>query len=141
MGKRNDKPKKEEEIDIKQTVKAFVSEEKVEKSQEQEILEYKEKKKPEKLRNLTPEEIKKVKEKEAEEEEKLKRIKQELLQSLKVRIPEIERRFAIVLDDSKNKKFSEKENIKVKETGGKQPKKEEKQAEHTQEVEQDEREQ
>lgn len=139
MEKRSNK-QKNEEIDIKETIKGFVSAEQEEKSQEQEIMDYEEKKKSERLRNLTPEEIKNIKEKENEEEERLKRIKQELLQSLKVRIPEIEKRF-FIFEDNKNRKISDKENIRVKETGGIQKQKEEKREETKQEIEQDEREQ
>ncbi|MCI8654658.1 MAG: hypothetical protein HFJ48_02120 [Clostridia bacterium] len=139
MGKRIDKIKEEEKVDVAETIKGFISEDKPEKTQEQEILEFKEKKKAIRARNLTVEEEKRIKEKEAEEEEKLRRVKQELLQSLKVRIPEIEKKFAITLDDSKNKKFAEKEKIKIKETGGKQEQREEKKQEQTQEKEQEER--
>ena len=141
MGKRIDKIKKEETVDIKGTIKGFVSEDKPEKTQEQEILEFKEKKKVAKMRNLTLEEAKKVKEREEEEEERLKRIKQELIQSLRVRIPEIEKKFSMTLDEGKNKKFSEKENIKIKENGGKQPQKETKKEDYVQEEEKEEREQ
>ena len=106
MGKRSNK-QKNEEIDVKGTIKGFVSAEQEEKTQEQEIMDYQEKKKAERLRNLTSEEVRRIKEKEEEEEEKLKRIKQELLQSLKVRIPEIEKRF-FIFEDNKNKKASYK---------------------------------
>lgn len=139
MGKRSNK-QKNEEIDVKGTIKGFVSAEQEEKTQEQEIIDYQEKKKAERLRNLTSEEVRRIKEKEEEEEEKLKRIKQELLQSLKVRIPEIEKRF-FIFEDNKNKKASDKENMKVKETGGIQKQKEEKKEEIKHEIEQDEREQ
>lgn len=132
MGRRSDKIKEEEKVDVKGTIKGFMVAEQAEKTQEQEILDYKEKKKTEKRRNLTEEELKRKKEKDEEEEEKLKKIKQELLQSLKVRIPEIEKKFfAMLVEDNRNKKFSEKENIKIKETGGKKPEIEEKQEEHT----------
>lgn len=134
MGRRSDKIKEEEKVDVSGTIKGFITAEPSEKTQEQEILEYKEKRKAEKLRNLTPDEIKRRKEKEDEEEKKLKRIKQELLQSLKVRIPEIEKRFRMTLEDRKDKKFPEKENIRVKDSGGEQPQKqikEKKQEEHT----------
>lgn len=145
MGRRSDKIKEEEKVDVTGTIKGFITEEQSQKTQEQEILDYKEKKKTEKLRNVTQEEIKRRKEKEDEEEEKLKRIKQELLQSLKVRIPEIERKFfAMLVGDNRDKKFSEKENIKVKDAGGEQPQKQVKQKKqegHIQETEQEEREQ
>lgn len=132
MGRRSDKIKEEEKVDVKGTIKGFMVAEQAEKTQEQEILDYKEKKKTEKKRNLTEEELKRKKEKDEEEEEILKKIKQELLQSLKVRIPEIEKKFfAMLVEDNRNKKFSEKENIKIKETGGKKPEIEEKQEEHT----------
>lgn len=138
MGRRSDKIKEEEKVDVKGTIKGFMVAEQAEKTQEQEILDYKEKKKTEKRRNLTEEELKRKKEKDEEEEEKLKKIKQELLQSLKVRIPEIEKKFfAMLVEDNRNKKFSEKENIKIKETGGKKPEIEEKQEE--QETEEKER--
>ena len=139
MGKRSNK-QKNEEIDVKGTIKGFVSAEQEEKTQEQEIMDYQEKKKAERLRNLTSEEVRRIKEKEEEAEEKLKRIKQELLLSLKVRIPEIEKSF-LIFEDNKNKKESDKENMKVKETGGIQKQKEEKKEEIKHEIEQDEREQ
>ena len=132
---------KEETLDIKGTIKGFVSEDKPEKTQEQEILEFKEKKKVAKMRNLTLEEAKKVKGREEEEEERLKRIKQELIQSLRVRIPEIEKKFSMMLDEGKNNKFSEKENIKIKENGGRQAQKETKKEDYVQEEEKGEREQ
>lgn len=141
MGKRSNKVIKEDEIDIKQTIRGFVSAEQEEKTQEQEILDYKEKKDTEKLRNMSPEEIRKQKEKEAEEEERLKKIKQELLRSLKERIPEIEKKFFVMLDDRKDRKLSEKENLKVKEAGGGQQQQEEKKEENIKEPEQEEREQ
>ncbi len=135
MGRRSDKIKEEEKIDVKGTIKGFMVEEQEQKTQEQEILDYKEKKKAEKRRNLTEEELKRKREKDNEEEEKLKKIKQELLQSLKVRIPEIEKKFiAMLVGDNKNKKFPEKENIRVKDSGGEKPQKQEeqrKQEEHT----------
>lgn len=108
---------------IKETIIGFVSEEKEEKTQEQEILEYQEKKKKIDLKNLTEEEIKKVKEKETEEEERLKRIKQELLHSLKVRVPEIEKAFGI--QEKSPKKENVKEKVKVEQREGQVQKKRE----------------
>lgn len=119
------KEKKEIEekvADVKGTIIGFIEEDPAEKTQEQEIQDFKLKKQNEReLSKLSEEEQKEKRKKYEEEEEKLENVKTELLKSIKERIPAIEKRFKLVIQQNKKEKVVEKfksktlENLQEKE--------------------------
>ena len=106
----NDKKNKQEKVtDVKGTIIGFVAPDPEEKTQEQEIEEFKIKKETEKeLAKLSEEEQKKKREEYEEEEKKLEVIKIELLKSIKERIPKIEEKFKINISNSRKGNVVEK---------------------------------
>lgn len=102
--KKSSKVIQEQVTDIKGTIVGFIEPEQEEKTQEQEIQEFTLQKQSEKkLLKLSNEEQKAKRKKYAEEEERLEKVKAELLQSIRIRIPEIEKRFRII--DPKHRKI------------------------------------
>lgn len=112
--KKAGKTSNEEKVtDIKGTIVGFVAPDPKEKTQEQEIQDFKLKKQNEKeLGVLSEEEQKKKREQYEEEEEKLEKVKAELLQSIKIRIPAIEKKFKMIEQTKKKGKVVEKQNVK-----------------------------
>lgn len=112
--KKAGKTSNEEKVtDIKGTIVGFIAPDSKEKTQEQEIQDFKLKKQNEKeLEVLSEEEQKKKREQYEEEEEKLEKVKAELLQSIKVRIPAIEKKFKMIVQTKKKGKVVEKQNVK-----------------------------
>ena len=112
--KKTDKKNSEEKVtDVKGTIIGFVAPDPKEKTQEQEIQDFELKKQSEReLARLSEEEQKKKRKEYAEEEKKLEKVKAELLQSIKVRIPAIEKKFKIELTNNKKGKVVEKQNVK-----------------------------
>ena len=112
--KKTGKIENEEKVtDIKGTIVGFVAPDPKEKTQEQEIQDFELKKQSEReLARLSEEEQKKKRKEYAEEEKKLEKVKAELLQSIKVRIPAIEKKFKIELTNNKKGKVVEKQNVK-----------------------------
>ena len=116
---------KENQIDVKNTIVGFIAPEEPEKTQEQEIIDFKLKRDREQVEEEEKKEEKKLSYE--EEEERLKKIKQELLQSLNVRIPAIEKRFKMQEPTLKKQKIKgleentiaiekgQQENITIKE--------------------------
>lgn len=103
----------EKVTDIKGTIVGFVAPDPKEKTQEQEIQDFELKKQSEReLARLSEEEQKKKRKEYAKEEERLEKVKAELLQSIKVRIPAIEKKFKIELTNNKKGKVVEKQNVK-----------------------------
>ena len=114
--KKTDKRNSEEKVtDVKGTIIGFVAPDATEKTQEQEIQDFELKKQTEReLARLSEEEQKKKRKEYEKESEKLEKVKAELLQSIKVRIPEIEKKFKIELTNNKKGKVVEKQNLKGK---------------------------
>lgn len=112
--KKTGKIESEEKVtDIKGTIVGFVAPDPKEKTQEQEIQDFELKKQSEReLARLSEEEQKKKRKEYAKEEERLEKVKAELLQSIKVRIPAIEKKFKIELTNNKKGKVVEKQNVK-----------------------------
>ena len=112
--KKVEKINSEEKVtDVKGTIIGFVAPDPKEKTQEQEIQDFELKKQSEReLARLSEEEQKKKRKEYAEEEKKLEKVKAELLQSIKVRIPAIEKKFKIELTNNKKGKVVEKQNVK-----------------------------
>ena len=112
--KKTGKIENEEKVtDIKGTIVGFVAPDPKEKTQEQEIQDFELKKQSEReLARLSEEEQKKKRKEYKEEEERLEKVKAELLQSIKVRIPAIEKKFKIELPNNKKGKVVEKQNVK-----------------------------
>lgn len=112
--KKTGKINSEEKVtDIKGTIVGFVAPDPKEKTQEQEIQDFELKKQSEReLSRLSEEEQKKKRKEYAKEEERLEKVKAELLQSIKVRIPAIEKKFKIELTNNKKGKVVEKQNVK-----------------------------
>lgn len=112
--KKTGKINSEEKVtDIKGTIVGFVAPDPKEKTQEQEIQDFELKKQSEReLARLSEEEQKKKRKEYKEEEERLEKVKAELLQSIKVRIPAIEKKFKIELPNNKKGKVVEKQNVK-----------------------------
>ena len=112
--KKTGKINSEEKVtDIKGTIVGFVAPDPKEKTQEQEIQDFELKKQSEReLARLSEEEQKKKRKEYAKEEERLEKVKAELLQSIKVRIPAIEKKFKIELTNNKKGKVVEKQNVK-----------------------------
>ena len=112
--KKTGKINSEEKVtDIKGTIVGFVAPDPKEKTQEQEIQDFELKKQSEReLARLSEEEQKKKRKEYAKEEERLEKVKAELLQSIKVRIPAIEKKFKIELTNNKKVKVVEKQNVK-----------------------------
>ena len=107
---------KEQVTDVKGTIVGFIAPDPEEKSQEQEIQDFRLKRETEReLARLSEEEQKKKRAQYEKEEEKLERVKTELLQSIKERIPAIEKKFKIVEAPTKKGKI-------VEEVKGKTPK-------------------
>lgn len=113
MKKTGKKENEEKVTDIKGTIVGFVAPDPKEKTQEQEIQDFELKKQSEReLARLSEEEQKKKRKEYKEEEERLEKVKAELLQSIKVRIPAIEKKFKIELPNNKKGKVVEKQNVK-----------------------------
>ena len=109
--------KQEQVTDVKGTIVGFVAPDPEEKSQEQEIQDFRLKRETEReLAQLSEEERRKKKAEYEKEEEKLERVKTELLQSIKERIPAIEKKFKVVETPTKKGKV-------VEEVKGQTPKK------------------
>jgi len=108
--KKNNRNNNEEQLtDLKGTIVGFVATEPVEQTQEQEIQDFKLKKQNEKeLAKLSEEEQAQKRKQYKEEEEKLEGVKAELLKSIKERIPAIEKRFKLVIQNNKKGKVVEK---------------------------------
>lgn len=99
----------EQVTDVKDTIVGFVAPDPVEQTQEEEIQNFKLKKKTERELAKLSEEERKAKRKEyEEEEEKLEGVKVELLKSLRERIPAIEKKFKLVVASVKKGKVVEK---------------------------------
>ncbi len=105
-----DRKNPEEQItDVKDTISGFVAPDPVEQTQEQEIQEFRLKKQSEReLAKLSEEEQRKRRKKYAEEEERLEGVKTELLKSIRERIPAIEKKFKLVIENSKRGKVVQK---------------------------------
>lgn len=112
--KKTGKITSEEKVtDIKGTIVGFVAPDPKEKTQEQEIQDFRLQKQNEReLAVLSEEEQKKKRKQYEEEEEKLEKVKAELLQSIKVRVPAIEKKFKMVETTNKKGKVVEKQNVK-----------------------------
>ena len=96
--------KQEQTTDVKGTIIGFITPDPTEKTQEQEIQDFEIKKETDKeLATLSEEEQKKKREKYKKEEARLLKIKEELLRSIRERIPAIEKRFRIVVKQEKGK--------------------------------------
>lgn len=109
MKKNNIKNNDEQVTDLKGTIVGFVEQDPIEKTQEEEIQNFKLKKENEReLAKLSEEEQKAKRERYKEEEEKLEGIKIELLKSIKERIPKIEEKFKLVIAKTKKGKVVEK---------------------------------
>ena len=116
--KNNNSESQEQVTDIKGTIVGFVAPEQVEQTQEEEIQNFKLRKKKEKeIEKLSEDEQKKKREEIEKEEERLEKIKAELLKSIKERIPAIEKRFKIEVATPKKGK------VVVEKVNGKAPKK------------------
>lgn len=103
----------EKVTDIKGTIVGFVAPDPKEKTQEQEIQDFTLQKQNEReMALLSEEEQKKKREQYVTDEERLEKIKAELLQSIKVRIPAIEKKFKMVEPVKKKGKVVEKQNVK-----------------------------
>ena len=99
---------KEQVTDVKDTIVGFIAPDTEEKTQEQEIQEFKLKKQNEReLAKLSEEEQKKKREEYAEQEKKLEGVKAELLKSIRERIPAIEKKFKLVVAPVKKGKVVE----------------------------------
>ena len=99
----------EQVTDVKGTIVGFVAPDPVEKTQEQEIQDFKLKKQTEKqLAQLSEEEQKKKRKEYEEEEKRLEGVKAELIKSIKVRIPAIEKKFKFVEPTVKKRKVVQK---------------------------------
>ena len=111
--KKTGKISNEEKVtDIKGTIVGFVAPDPKEKTQEQEIQDFRLKKESEReLAYLSEEEQRKKREQLNEDEEKLEKVKAELLQSIKVRIPAIEKKFKMV-EPTRKGKVVEKQQVK-----------------------------
>ena len=111
--KKTGKISNEEKVtDIKGTIVGFVAPDPKEKTQEQEIQDFGLKKESEReLAYLSEEEQRKKREQLKEDEEKLEKVKAELLQSIKVRIPAIEKKFKMV-EPTRKGKVVEKQQVK-----------------------------
>lgn len=103
--KRDDK--KEKVTDVKGTIVGFTSPDPVEKTQEEEIQEFKLKKDERELAKLSDAERKEKEKKFKEEEERVEKAKSELLVSIRKRIPAIEKRFKLVVAPIKKGKVVE----------------------------------
>lgn len=112
----NEKKKNNEQekvTDVKGTIVGFVAPDPEEKTQEQEIQDFKLKQQNDKeFAMLSEEEQRKKREEYREEEEKIEKIKAELLESIKVRIPAIEKKFKLV--ETTMKKGNVVEKVKSK---------------------------
>ena len=109
----NNKRSNEQETDVKGTIVGFIATDPVEQTQEEEIQNFRLKKESEKvLAKLSEEEQKKKREYYEEEEKKLERVKEELLKSIRERIPAIEKKFKTVIAPTKKGKVVEKVNGK-----------------------------
>ena len=108
--KNNKKNNEQEQVtDVKGTIVGFVAPESDEKTQEQEIKEFKLKRQDEKqLQQLSEEEQRKKREEYQKEEERLEGVKAELIRSIKERIPVIESKFKLVPPTIKKGKAVEK---------------------------------
>lgn len=113
----------EQVTDVKDTIVGFIAPDPAEQTQEEEIQNFKLKKKTERELAKLSEEEQKAKRKEYEEEEKkLEGVKLELLKSIRERIPAIEKKFKIVIESAKKGKVVEKvqsktlKNIEAKDT-------------------------
>ena len=96
--------KQKQTTDVKGTIIGFITPDQTEKTQEQEIQDFEIKKETDKeLATLSEEEQKKKREKYKKEEARLLKIKEELLRSIRERIPAIEKRFRIVVKQEKGK--------------------------------------
>lgn len=116
MGNNDNKNNENQEqvTDIKGTIVGFVAPEQEERTQEEEIQNFKLRKEKEKeIAKLSEEEQKKKREELEKDEERLERIKAELLRSIKERIPAIEKRFKMESPTTKKGKVVEKVNGKV----------------------------
>lgn len=112
--KKNNGKEKEQVADVKGTIVGFVAADPVEQTQEQEIQEFRLKKQSEKeLANLSEEEQKAKRAKYKEDEERLEGVKAELIKSIKERIPAIEKRFKLVIQQAKKGKVVEKVDSKT----------------------------
>ena len=99
----------EQVTDVKGTIVGFVAPDPEEKSQEQEIQDFKLKKQSEKeLAKLSEEEQKAKRKEYQEEEERLEGVKVELIKSIKERIPAIEKKFKFVPPPTKKGKVVQK---------------------------------
>ena len=106
--------KEEQVADVKGTIVGFVAPDPVEQTQEQEIQEFRLKKQNEKeLAKLSEEEQKAKRAKYKEDEERLEGVKAELIKSIKERIPAIEKRFKLVIQQAKKGKVVEKVDSKT----------------------------
>ena len=109
MKKNNIKNNDEQVTDLKGTIVGFVEQDPIEKTQEEEIQNFKLKQESEReLAKLSEEEQKEKRKKYKEEEEKLEGVKAELLKSIKERIPKIEEKFKLVIASAKKGKVVEK---------------------------------
>ena len=112
--KKNNKNEQEQVADVKGTIVGFVAPDPVEQTQEQEIQEFRLKKQSEKeLAKLSEEEQRAKREKYKEDEERLEGVKAELIKSIKERIPAIEKRFKLVIQQAKKGKVVEKVDSKT----------------------------
>lgn len=113
--KKSKKINNEEQVtDVKGTIVGFVAPDPVDKSQEQEIQEFRLKKQNEReLAQLSEEEQKKKREEYEKEEEKLEGVKTELLKSIRERIPAIEKKFRFTQPPVKKGKVVQKVNSKT----------------------------
>lgn len=95
--------------DIKGTIVGFVAPDKAEKTQEEEIQDFKLKKQSEReLSKLSEEEQKRRRKEYKEEEERLEEVKTELIKSIRERIPVIEKKFMKELSPTKKENVVEK---------------------------------
>jgi len=96
MSDKKDNKIEEQVTDVKGTIVGFIAPDPEEKTQEQEIIDFKLKKETEKqLAKLSEEEQAKKRKEYEKEEERLEGVKAELLKSIRERIPAIEKKFKL----------------------------------------------
>lgn len=109
MENKKSKNEQEQVTDVKGTIVGFVAPDPEEKTQEQEIQDFRLKKQNEReLATLSEEDQKKKRDAYKKEEERLEGVKAELIKSIKERIPAIEKKFKFVQPTVKKGKVVQK---------------------------------
>lgn len=115
MNDKKSNKEQEQVTDVKGTIVGFIAVDPEEKTQEQEIQDFRLKKQSEReLAELSEGEQKKKREEYEEEEKKLEGVKAELIKSIKERIPAIEKKFKIVEPPVKKGKVVQKVKSKTR---------------------------